>query len=265
SSQVTFSEIIDYVDVYTGDQVRDAVNQYGNENQIGQLGTANTDWQKEIFKNAFGWENNLSVLGGIYGVPFRASVGYATNEGILKTDQMDRYTGSLSVTPKFLKDALKVELNTKFSYIENQFADRAAIGQAISFDPTKPIYNNDGTFWNWNREGTNTLLSDVVNVNPLAMLEFRDDTSEVRRMISNAKFNYALPWVDGLSAVLNMGYDVTNSHGRVTRSDMYPSATLEWAGDLSRYSNARINKLLDYYMVYDKDFGENSNVILTGG
>ena len=265
SSQVSFSEVIDYVDVFTGDQVRDWVNQYGNESQIAQLGSENTDWQKEIFQNAFGWTNDFSVMGGAYGVPFRASLGYATNEGILKTDQMDRYTGALSLSPKLFNDALKIELNTKASYIENQFAENGAIGQAISFDPTKPIYNADGSFWNWNREGTNTLLSDVVNVNPLSMLEFRDDTSEVRRLISNAKFDYALPWVEGLSAVLNVGYDVTNSHGRVKKSEMYPSATVGWAGDFSKYSNARINKLLDYYMVYDLDFAENSNFSFTGG
>lgn len=265
SSQISFSEIIDYVDVFTGDQVRDWVNQYGNPNQIAQLGTANTDWQKEIYDNAFGTTNDFSVRGGVYGVPFRASVGYASNEGILKTDQMDRYTGALSVTPRFLNDQLKVELNAKGTYIENHFADRGAIGQAVSFDPTKPVYNSDGSFWNWNREGTNTLLSDVVNVNPLSLLEYRDDTSEVRRLISNAKFDYALPWVDGLSAVLNLGYDATNSHGRTKRSDLFPSATIDWAGDFSKYSNARINKLLDYYMVYDKDFGENSNVKFTGG
>ena len=265
SSQVSFSEITDYVDVLTGDQVREFVNQFGTEAQIAQMGTSNTNWQEEIFQNAIGWDNNFSVLGGIAGVPFRASVGYATNEGILKTDQLDRYTGSVSVSPKLFDDALEVELNVKGSYIENVFADRGAIGQAVGFDPTQSTHNADGTFWNWNREGTNQLLSDVVHINPLAILEYRDDTSEVRRMIANSKFDYALPFVDGLNAVLNLGYDVTNSHGRVVRPMEYPSHLDGWAGDFSKYGNARINKLMDAYLVYDKDLWESSSMTLTGG
>lgn len=265
SSQTSMSEIIDFVDVLSGDEVRQYVNQFGSEAQIAQLGTANTNWQDEIFKNAFAFDNNFSVLGGIGDVPFRASVGYLTSEGILKTDKMDRYTGALSVTPKFLDDALEVELNLKGSYIENVFADRGAIGQAVGFDPTKPVYNEDGSYWNWYRAGTNQLLSDVVHINPLAILDYRDDTSEVRRLISNAKFDYELPWVNGLSAVLNLGYDITNSHGRVTRTSDFPSHLEGWAGDFSKYGNARINKLLDAYLVYDNQLGENTDLTLTGG
>ena len=265
SSQVSFSEVIDFVDVLTGDQVRDFVNQFGTEAQIAQLGSANTNWQEQIFQNAIGWDNNFSVLGGIGGVPFRASVGYATNEGILKTDQLDRYTGSISVSPKLFDDALEVELNVKGTYIENQFADRGAIGQAVGFDPTQSIRMDDGRYWNWYRDGGNQLLSDVVNINPLALLEYRDDTSEVRRMIANSKFDYALPWVKGLNAVLNLGYDISNSHGRVVRPTEFPSHLDGWAGDFSKYGNARINKLLDAYLVYDKDLWENSSMTLTGG
>ena len=265
SSSVSYSEITDLVDVLSGDQIRGIVNTLGNDNQIGLLGTANTDWQEEIFKNSFGFDNNLSVRGGIANVPFRVSVGYANNDGILRTDNMERYTGGLNLTPKFFDNSLKVELNAKGSYIENKFADNGAIGNAVGFDPTQSVYNEDGTFWNWTRNGTNQLLSDVVNINPLSMLEYRDDTSEVRRLITNAKFDYSIPWVDGLSAVVNMGYDITNSHGRVIRPEEYPSHIEGWQGDLSKYSNARINKLFDSYLNYDKNFGENNNVTLTGG
>ncbi|MDO5655695.1 MAG: SusC/RagA family TonB-linked outer membrane protein [Flavobacteriaceae bacterium] len=265
SSQVSFSEVIDYVDVLTGDQVRDFVNQFGTAAQIAQLGTANTNWQEQIFQNAIGWDNNLSVRGGLFGIPFRASVGYATNEGILKTDQLDRYTGSLSLTPKLFDDALSIEMNVKGSYIENQFADRGAIGQAVGFDPTQSIRMDDGRYWNWYRDNTNQLLSDVVNINPLALLEYRDDTSEVRRMIANSKFDYALPWVSGLNAVLNLGYDVTNSHGRVILPAEFPSHLAGWAGNFSNYGNARINKLLDAYLVYDKELWTDSKLTFTSG
>ncbi|MXV38641.1 SusC/RagA family TonB-linked outer membrane protein [Flavobacteriaceae bacterium Ap0902] len=265
SSQISYSEVKDYIDVLSGDQLRDLIGQVGTDAQLASLGTANTDWQKEIYKNAFSIDNNLSVMGGAYGVPFRASVGYAKNEGILRTDEMDRYTGALSLTPKLFDDNLKIELNAKGSYIENQFADRGAIGQAVSFDPTRPIRNADGSFWNWTYDNSNTLLSSVVNTNPLSLLEYKDNTAEVRRLISNAKFDYSLPFVEGLSAVVNLGYDVTNSHGRVRNSDLFPSPDVNWAGDFSKYSEARINKLLDAYFAYDKDFGENNNLQFTTG
>lgn len=267
SSQTSYSEVTDLIPVLTGDQVRDITSQFGSDAQKALLGTANTDWQKLIYKDAFSFDNNFSVLGGVGGVPFRASLGYATNNGVLKTDQMDRYTGALSISPKLFDNSLKIELNAKGSYIENQFANRGAIGQAISFDPTQPVRNADGSYWNWYKPGTRELRSSIVNINPLALLDtdLNRNTAEARRLITNAKFDYSLPFIDGLSAVLNLGYDIADSNGRVLTSAMFPSADPNWKGAYSNYSSVSKNKLLDAYFAYDKDFGENSNIQLTAG
>ena len=53
------------VDVLSADQFRAIVNAKGTAAQKAMLGTANTDWQDQIYQTAFGTDNNISISGGI--------------------------------------------------------------------------------------------------------------------------------------------------------------------------------------------------------
>ena len=83
-------------------------------------------------------------------MPYRLSVGYTDQNGILKTSNFQRTTASVTLNPSLLNDHLKFNINGKFMYSHNTYANGAAIGDATRMDPTKPIYSNGADFKNFN-------------------------------------------------------------------------------------------------------------------
>jgi iron complex outermembrane receptor protein len=140
------------VDVLNADQVRSIVKSLGTPDKIAQLGTANTNWQDQIYQSAFGSDNNVSVTGGIKGLPYRVSLGYLNQEGVLKTDHLEKFSAAVVLNPVLFDKHLKIDLNLKASEQKYRFANQGAIGAAINFDPTKPVYSDSkryGGYWEW--------------------------------------------------------------------------------------------------------------------
>ena len=250
----------EYVDVMNGDQFRALINDIGNENDIARLGDQNTNWQREIYNTAFGSEHNLSATGRIGNfMPVRASLGHTDQDGILCGDNFTRTTGSVNLRPNFLEDQLRVELNARAMYTENSFANRDAIGSSVDFDPTQPIFDENspfGGYFTWLNADNNQI--NLAPTNPVALINLKDDTSEVRRFIGNAKVDYDLFFLPELTATVNVGYDISDSNGRVVTSEEMTSATSDWNGSFTRYSNEFTNKLFDAYLTYDNDFDLHS-------
>ena len=259
-----------YVDVMSGDEFRSLVTNVGSDAAISRLGTASTDWQQLIYTEAFGSEHNLSATGSIGGfMPVRASVGHTDQDGILRGDNFSRTTGSVSLRPTFMDGHLKVEINGRGMYTENTFANRDAIGSSVDFDPTKSVYTDDSPFSNYNgwyvysADADRFIQNSLAPTNPIALLNEKNDSAEIRRFIGNAKVDYKLHFFPDLTATVNVGMDKTNSHGRTILSDQMPSSQLDWNGSYSNYINQATNKLFDAYLTYDKDFGKSSlNAVL---
>jgi len=252
------------IDVLTADQFRQVVAER-QPDRLGELGNSNTNWQDQIFNSAFGSDTNFSVRGGLLGIPFRASIGHTELDGILKTEALQRTTGSFSLTPRLFDDKLRVEVNARGSYTENNFADRGAIGSALTFDPTQAVFDNSlpgGFFDYYQDDGTAT--TNTVN-NPLALLELRDNRSTVRRFVGNMKLDYELPFLPEVTATLNLGLDRTNSEGVDIRPRTLASELIN-LGTTVDYGADVENKLLDFYLKYSKEFEKiNTRFDLTGG
>ncbi len=260
STATSVYEPTDFVDMMDADQFTELINTIGSDAAKARLGNANTNWQDEIYTSAVGVDHNFSTTGNIGAfMPVRASVGYTDQDGILKGDNFTRSTASVNLRPSFLDGQLKVELNGRGMYTENSFANRDAIGASVDFDPTQSIYDDAspfGGYFTWlNSDGVKNNLSPT---NPVALINLKDDNSEVRRFIGNAKVDYELPFIPGLTATVNAGLDKTNSHGRTRTSIEMPSSDLDWNGANTRYRNEASNKLFDIYATYEKDFAENS-------
>src|SRR5699024_8837222 len=131
---------ISQVNVLSSDEFREVIGSNASEGVVGLLGDEDTNWQNEIFQTALAHDANLGIRGMIGDfLPFRASVGYTNEDGILKTGNFERTTGSINLAPSFLDNHLEIEANVKGSYEENQFADEGAIGAAVRMDPTQPV------------------------------------------------------------------------------------------------------------------------------
>lgn len=252
-------------EVLSAAQFRNYVKANGSAVDTARLGAANTDWQNEIYKTAIGTDNNLSMTGSIFKtVPFRASIGYLNQQGILRKGSIKRTTASIAVSPKFFKDHLKVDLNIKGIVSENRFANEGAIGNAISFDPTQPIYNGTnryGGYWQW-IDPTNDKLNVNSNRNPVGLINQYDNRAHNERSIGNVQFDYKFIGFEDLKAVVNLGYDVARGHGGVIISDSaasdytkyYDASTgITHGGVRSLYKQDKTNTVLDAYLNYNRE------------
>ena len=266
------------LDVLTGDEMRQVVSQRVDEGKIVPraetiLGSSNTDWQDEVFRTAISTDQNVSFTGSTKTMPYRASVGYTNQNGILEGSNMTRTSGTFGIDPTFFEKHLTVSLNGKGSYTKNDFTNTDAIGRALQFDPTQPIMNGNtryGGYTAWTNllsDGTQPINGDPNNIashNPVASLEYRDNTSTVTRFIGNAQFDYKFHFLPELRANLNIGTDYTTGEGDDNTNSLASWSYREPAQNVKNYTQTRTNDLLDFYLNYVKEFGDHK-VDATGG
>jgi iron complex outermembrane receptor protein len=252
------------VDVLTADEIRTYVNARGTTAEKATLGSASTDWQDVIYKTALATDNNLSVSGTYKKLPYRVSGGYLNQDGILRTGNLQRTSLALVLSPRFLKDALKLDINLKASNSKSRFANEGAIGSAVTFDPTKPVYSGSKRFngyWEWlDPANTATGLLSLSPTNPLGLLEQIENKSNVNRSIGNIQLDYSLPFLKGLRININAGYDVAKGSGTTVLNDSaksgykrFISPTGTKGGANNQYNQTKSNNVLDAYLNYVKE------------
>ena len=254
SSQESLSKNYKQLNVLSADDFRALVNSKGTAAQKALMGKESTNWQDAIFQTGFTHDNNLSATGSLAGMPFRASVGYLGQKGILKTSDLGRTSGSLGISPMLFNNHLRIDVNLKGTIANSRFADQGAIGAAAFFDPTQPIYsgnNNFGGYFEWLDPSTK-LPNTLATKNPVGILDLKQDKSTVKRSIGNAQFDYKFHFLPELRANLNVGYDVSSSEGTIYIPTF---AGLQYArkGTNNQYSQTKSNKLLEFYLNYTKD------------
>jgi len=256
TGNVSVATVPKTISVLGADEYRTLVKQRyaGNNAVLGLLDSVNsTNWQKEIFRSAISTDQNLAVTGAISTMPYRLSVGYTYQNGILLTDNMQRTSVGLNLNPSFFKNYFKVNVNAKYLNEQNHFADNGAIGSAIAFDPTKPVNanNNFGGYWGWLQPGDTVPVSQATS-NPVALLKLREDKSKVNRFLGNLQLDYKLHFFPDMRAVLNLGIDYSKSNGTV-----YVPTNATWVyankGTDNTYDQTKNNKVLDFYLNYVKE------------
>ncbi len=263
NTQASVGIVSNYVDVLNGDEIRTLVNAdataTGSDTYKNLLGTANTNWQKEIYQAAFGMDHNLSASGSIKNIPFRVSAGALSQNGTLKTNHFTRFTGGLNLSPKFFDDHLAVNVNLKYSRTQNRFADEGgAIGGAVNFDPTQPVYDAANTkfggYWEWINAAGDPINTNggAAAPNPLGLLELRNNTSQVNRIIGNVQLDYKLHFLPDLHVLFNLGLDKAKGSGDDNRPKMMSSVAYK-GGIFSHYEEGKTNTLADVSLFYSKD------------
>ena len=253
SSLNSQSDVTKEVSVLSPAQFRNVVQtQYSAG--VPELGSANTNWQNEIYRKAYGTDNNISFTGGIKDLPYRLSFGYYDQDGILKTDNLKRYTSALNINHAFLHNSLKFDLNLKGTYTDSRFANQGAIGSAVSFDPTQPVYsdNNDkyGGYFEYTQQNGNP--NTLAPRNPLGLLEEQFGYGTAKRGIGSLNVNYVFPFLKELQFNATLGGDIADGQGS-TLIPAYAAADFAQKGAFSRYFNENSTYNTDYYLKYSKD------------
>jgi len=246
------------VSVLNAAQFKSVVNANGTAAQKAMLGAANTDWQDQVYQDALGTNNNVSISGGIKKLPYRLSVGYQDQNGVLRTDNLKRLSVGLMVNAMTLDNHLKIDLSLKGSKERARFANQAAIGGAISFDPTQPVYVKSprfGGYYEWLDAGSPTGLTNLAGRNPLGLLEEHYDKSNPERSIGNIQMDYKFHFLPDLHANVNAGYDVSRGQGSTFITDSAAEAYVAGGtgGSNNPYKTNKTNTLFEFYLHYVKD------------
>jgi TonB-linked SusC/RagA family outer membrane protein len=261
----TVNTLAKKIDVYSGDQFRDIINQYAPE-KANLLGTANTDWQKEIFRTTVTTDINASVSGSLFGkVPTRFSVDNLDNSGLLITSQFRRTTANIALSPSFFDDHLKLNLTGTYSYTFKNNASEDAIKNAISYDPTKPVYDPSsplGGYTEWTRLDAGVLKTFGVS-NPVSMLRNKHDVQNFRRFFGNINVDYKFHFLPDLRLIVNAGLDSKELDGHVmtnpySRNGYYSVAggNPNFYGENSFSDESILNKNANAQLNYTKSFGK---------
>jgi iron complex outermembrane receptor protein len=256
-------------DMISRDEMYNLVNTYGTDRQKSLLNdNVNTDWNDQIFKTAFSTDNNLGIAGkaGKF-MPYRVSLGYSNQDGILKTDNVTRYTGSVSLTPTLFDDHLKLNINAKGTYSDNTFANTNAIWGGATHNPCAPIYSGSDAFLGYYEAAdANGVPITGATGNPVGLINNYHSTSDVYRFIGSFDADYSMHFLPELHAHLTLGYDWSKGTGNIYVSkDAYQYYNT--GGRNYSYGPQRNNnKLLTFYLNYNKYFDKiKSNIDVTAG
>ena len=260
------------VDMLSRDEFVNVINQFGTDNQKSLLGTANTDWNDEVYRTAFGTDNNLSVSGSIdKWLPFRVSVGYYNQSGLVRKDNVERWTGNVVLTPSFFQDHLKLTINAKGTLNNNSFNNGGAVWAAATFNPTIPVYSGNDKYGGYNE----ALDADGYPVNagvrnPRGLVDLYDSKSKVSRFIGSMDVDYKVHFLPELKLHATMGADYAKGDGTVYvpayAAQSYNKDESLGGSDYKYGPQKNENRLLTLYANYAKYFEDiKSNVDLTAG
>ncbi|MBQ4821097.1 SusC/RagA family TonB-linked outer membrane protein [Aquimarina sp. MMG016] len=268
-SKTTVNRLPQTIDVFSADDYRDYITT-NFPDRVDLLGNASTDWQDEIYRDAFSADHNLSISGSLLGdvLPARLAIGRSDQEGLRLTSKFERTSTSLSLNPRLFNGHLKIDLNGNLNFEKNRFAPGVE-GAALTFNPTQPVFDPSSPYGGYFEYlNANGFAQNNVQRNPVAQLQQTRDIANVRRYYGNIKFDYKLHFFPDLRAVLNLGVD--NSLTKRTSETDINSATGfnasegEFNGSKSDTDLEVSNKLLDAYLVYNKTLG-SFDIEATGG
>ncbi len=240
------SKMANELPVFSADEYRKHVVDLGGT--LEDFG-GNTNWQKEITRVAQTQNHNLSIAGGSNGMTYYGSFGMQLQEGILKGNDLKRYTGRLNVSQRLLNDRLVIDASVSVNNINNHRSRNGdLIGGALTTNPTIPAYNGSGKPYQFEN-----------GINPLLVLELEKEKTNTNRIIGN--LGASLTILDGLVYRFNFGID--NSYSN-TDVQSLPNAVPLSLGRLDMHTNNNKNYLVENYLTYTKKIGEHQLTILGG-
>jgi TonB-dependent starch-binding outer membrane protein SusC len=244
STSASASSVTRLPDMLNAAQFSAAVAQYAPSRVDSLLG-ANTDWLNLVTRTGYGQEQNVSLTSGAEDMSYRLSVGYLNQKGIIRASSAERLSLGLNYQQRLFDDRLSFRTNVRGSRALDRFTPGDVLGNAAAMAPTQPVFDPSSTtgYWDWNT--TNASPS-----NPLASLNLATDHGTTWRSVGNAQAEYRLGFLEGLSANLNLGYDLTKADRTTFFPNNLAAQVRQGHGSLFLANNTQSNSVLDAYLNY---------------
>lgn len=238
-------------------EYRDYANR--NELEFPDEG-ANTDWQDEIFQTAISQNHNIAFGGGSGKTNYRASLGYTSQEGIIISSGLEKYTARLNADHRAINDKLKIGFNMTYGDIAEDNAPVSSninneggnlLKDALRWAPTLPVRNEDGSFYQIGE----------LRINPVSWADV-DDERHTDFFLGSGDISYSL--TDALTFRVNLGISNENVERLTNMPATHPSGETD-RGRVSINQATNYSTLLETTLNYTKDITRNSNLTVLGG
>jgi len=252
--QGSIRRITNTLDVLNASQYKELA--LANGVDPSSFGTSDTYWQDEIFRTGVGAIHNITASKGYENFNFRVNLNHVSQEGPLLGDLYERNGINTSFVHRFLDNDLKLTLVAKGIQDEYHYAASGAIGEAVRFDPTQSVYDENGNY--------TQLGAALAPRNPLYTLENTNDRQRIKRVISNFNIDYKLWFLEGLKFNLNAGIDYAENTG-VNYGPANPNNADSFA--YTGYSDGlNRNTALDFFFNYKTEVESiNTKLDITAG
>nr|MBD3621588.1 TonB-dependent receptor [Sunxiuqinia sp.] len=250
------SQIREKLDMLTADEFRSYTKADGTK--LSDMG-ANNDWQDEIFATGITQSHNLSYGGGTDNFTYQTSLGYLDQEGIIESTGVQKLNGKIKVSQKAFDGRLNLVGSLIASHVEDYRAPISETGgfegdlilSALKLNPTFPIYNSDGSYYQ----------HAIDQRNPVAMIDLVDDETQTDRILANMSAEYQI--VPNLKYKINVGLDRTVAERRVNQDKELSYLTNNGEADINAISAN--NRLIENYVTYSKDVGDDHHFDFLAG
>jgi iron complex outermembrane receptor protein len=252
NTYLSTESVANRLDLLTGEEYRNFVNSKPGLASSFLDGGANTDWQDEIYRNGTSQNYNLAFSGGDGKTSYRASVSHMKFNGVIIGSDKTRTMGRINLDQKALDDRLTISSGLSATIENNNYISYGGWGsneiiyQAFQRNPTDPVYDENGEFYEIERV--------FQYYNPVNLVEQIHNERDAKRYFGFLKADLEI--FNGFEAGVNMAY---------TRNDdesFYFEPTTMYLGNHAGYGARRYNnfesRVLEATLRYNNTFGKNT-------
>lgn len=213
-----------------------------------------TDWLDLVVGNGYQTNHQLGVSGGSENTTFNTSIGYFKEQGIVKNQDYERFTGRINVDHR-INDIFKIAASFMISNSVQNWGSSATIGEALANNPLGVPYDADG-------ELLFLPTNDGIRTNPLNELVDGAYIDERKWTRIFAPVSLDIQIADGLQWSTLFGPDIRL--GR--RGQFRGSLTNDNRGGPGDASITRVDNFaytIENLLTYDRTIGDNHNFKVT--
>ncbi len=256
STSLSIATPAEEYDLLNRSEFLSAVTQFGGDAGAVDFG-ADTNWQDVITRSTASTNNNLSYSRNYGKGHVRATFGYQKQFGVVEKTDLERITGRINITQRFLDDKLTLRFSGTISRVNDETAPLSAtagfrgdiLGASYSANPTwpaSPSFTDGGT-----------------QILPANLLAFSQNRTNTDRFLLNGSAEYQ--FTSELTGKVNVGYDNSESENvSVISSDVQNLNGIEGVGFGVYNTLERENKLMEATLNYKKEFENSSLDVLVG-
>ena len=264
STQISMENVSKKLKMLNAAQTRDFASQVLQKSQqihpdwtmdsIFIDGGATTDWQDEIYRTGIATQNSLSISGGNKNNSYLAAVTHSNWQGTMKGTSKEQTTAHINVNQKALNDRLTLAASIMGAFDKNDYENYSGWGnddiiyQAISRNPTDPVYTEGGGYYQSQRVFSYN--------NPITVIDQVTNNRYAKKFLGSLKADFEI--IKGLVAGVNLGYlhdDNTTNYFRPANIYSAPDQ-----GFAKKQYNATSQKVIEFTGTYTKTIKKFHNL-----